>query len=247
MKKLWVFVIIVLVGGVSGILASAFLVPYMAHTPPFDKVGWIKDGSGGGTTIINKTEEKIINQDTAMIDSINQVFNSVVGISAKTAVKKGAPENIFYGTGIIATGDGLVVAAGVPGKASEVSVFLGGQVFPAEISGSDADSGLVLLKISQTNLPVANFADFAGLNLGERVDLLAVDSSGKEIEKLVDWGIIKNVSSQSFLTNLDKEDEVFSGAPLITADREIAGLCLVEKDGSIKIITADQIKQFIAQ
>jgi hypothetical protein len=247
MKKIWFFVWVIIIGGVAGILASVFLVPYLAHTPPFDKISWMKDGGNGGTTIINKTEEKIINQDTAMIDSINQVFNSVVGISAKAAVKKGAPESIFYGTGIIATGDGLIAAAGVPAKASEVSVFFNGQVFPAEISKSDADSGLTLLKINQTNLPVANFADFAGLNLGEQVDLLAIDSSGKELEKLVDWGIIKNASSQSFSISLDKEDEVFSGAPIITADREAAGLCLVGKDGSIKTITADQVKQFINQ
>jgi len=247
MKKALFFVVIVLAGGISGILSSAFFAPYLAHTSPFDKISWLKDGGNGGTTIINKTEEKIINQDTAMIDSVNQVFNSVVGISAKTAVKKGAPENVFYGTGIIITSDGLIAAAGIPAKALEISVFLNGQVFPAEVSKSDIDSGLVLLKINQTNLPVANFADFASLNLGERINLLAVDSSGKESEKLVDWGIIKKLSSQSFLASLDKEDEVFSGAPFITAGREVAGICLVEKDSSIKIITSDQVKQFIAQ
>src|SRR4030042_5534713 len=139
MKKIWAFVLIVLISGISGILASQFLAPYLAHTSPFNQISWLRKVNNG-TTIINRKEEKIIKEDTAIEDAISKINPSVVGVVSKikltsTKTKKTAVPEAIYGTGFIVTSDGLIIAASstVPAKNFDYSIVRDNTNLPAEV------------------------------------------------------------------------------------------------------------------
>ncbi len=262
MKKLWFFIFIIIVGGLAGLLASQFLVPYLAHTSPFDGISWLKNGNSG-TTIIQKTEEKTIREDTAVEDAISKIGSSAAGIISKSkpavskTTKKPLPAVSLYGTGFLVTSDGLIVAASstVPAKNYDYTVIRDGKIIPAEVAKRDDDLGLVLLKIQQSNLPVISWADFDSLRLGARIVLFGIDVSKEPVEpegapaalKFVDWGIIKAFSDKNFFISLEKEISEASGAPLLTASGEVAGVILVDKSGNLKVVPSDAIKSFFGQ
>ncbi len=249
MKKLSALLVIVLVGGLSGILASQFLVPYLAHTSPFDQISWLKQIKDG-TTIINKTEQVVIEESTAVEDAINKISPSIVGIIAKSkAGTQKTPAISSYGTGFIVTSDGMVIAdtEQTAEKNYDYSVFKDGQIMPATVVRKDAATGLVLLKIDQTNLPVVSFADFDSLRLGQKAILVGIDSSVNPITKFVDAGLIKTLSDKDFSLSMAQESAKASGAPLINIKGEVSAMAEVGSDGIIKVVTADVIESFLAK
>jgi serine protease Do len=249
MSKFWFFILVVLVGSLSGILASQFLVPYLAHTSPFDQISWLKQAKDG-TTIINKTEQVVVEESTAAEDAINKISPSIVGIIAKSkAGTVKTPVISSYGTGFIVTSDGMVITdtEQTAEKNYDYSVLKDGQIMPATVVKKDAAAGLVLLKIDQTNLPVVSFADFDSLKLGQKAILVGIDSSVNPIIKFVDAGIIKTLSDKDFSLSMAQESAKASGAPLINIKGEVSAMAQVGSDGIVKIVGAEAIKKFMGQ
>lgn len=262
MKKFLFFVFVIIIGGLAGLLGSQFLAPYLEHTSLFEGANWLK-GNNSGTTIIQKTEEKTIREDTAVEDAISKVDSSVVGVisQSKPAVSKTTKKNLptisLYGTGFLVTSDGLIVTASsnVPLTNYDHTVIRDGKIIPAEVVKRDDDSGLVLLKIQQSNLPVISWADFSSLRLGARIILFGVDVSKEPTEaggapaalKFANWGIIRAFSDKNFFVSLEKEISEADGAPLITVSGEVAGMALIDKNGNLKVVTSDAIKTFLGQ
>ncbi|OIP78731.1 MAG: hypothetical protein CO161_03480 [Candidatus Portnoybacteria bacterium CG_4_9_14_3_um_filter_44_9] len=253
MKKFWFFIFIVIIGALAGILGSQFLAPYLAHAPSFDGIGWLKNGNSG-TTIIQKTEEKTIREDTAVEDAISKIDASAVGViggskpAISKTIKKPLPTVSLFGTGFLVTSDGLILAASstVPAKNYEYSVVRDGKTVSAEVVKRDDNLGLVLLKIQQSNLPVVSWADFDSLRLGVRLVLFGVDASNN-FQKFVDWGIAASFSGKNFSVSMDKEPGEANGAPIITTLGEVAGMVLVDKNGNLKVVASDVIKDFLGQ
>lgn len=222
----------------------------------------MKNGNSG-TTIIQKTEEKTIREDTAVEDAISKIDASVVGVIssgklvASKTTKKPVSVASIYGTGFLVTSDGLIVAASstIPAKNYEYHVVRGGNAIPAEVAKRDDGLGLVLLKIQQSNLPVVSWADFDSLRLGARMVLFGISISKESVEsegmpvvlKFVDWGIASSFSGKNFSVNIDKEPGEANGAPIITTLGEVAGMALVDKNGNLKVVPSDAIKSFLAQ
>ncbi len=243
----------VIIGALSGILGSQFLTPYLKHTSPFDQISWLKNGNSG-TTIIQKTEEKTIREDTAVEDAISKIDSSVVGIISKSkpavskVTKKLLPTVWLHGTGFLVTSDGLIVAASstVPAKNYEYTVVRDGKIIPAEVAKRNDDLGLVLLKIQQSNLSVVSWADFDRLRLGARIVLFGINVPNN-FQKFVDWGIAASFSGKNFSVSIEKEPGEANGAPIVTTLGEVAGVALVDKSGNLKVVPSDAIKSFLAQ
>lgn len=262
MKKFWFFVFVITIGGLAGILGSQFLVPYLAHTSSFDGIGWLKNDNSG-TTIIQKTEEKTIREDTAVEDAISKIDSSVVGVISRgkptisKRTKKPVSAASIYGTGFLVTSDGLIVAASstVPAKNYEYIIARDGKIIPAEVAKRDDGLGLVLLRVQQSNLPVVSWADFDSLRLGARIVLFGIDVSKEPVEpegapaalKFADWGIIKAFSGKNFFISMEKEISEANGAPLITVSGEVVGMVSVDKNGNLKVVPSDAIKSFLGQ
>ena len=229
------------------------MAPYLAHTSSFDGMGWLKNGNSG-TMIIQKTEEKTIREDTAVEDAISKIDASAVGViggskpAISKTIKKPLPTVSLFGTGFLVTSDGLILAASstVPAKNYEYSVVRDGKTVSAEVVKRDDNLGLVLLKIQQSNLPVVSWADFDSLRLGVRLVLFGVDASNN-FQKFVDWGIAASFSGKNFSVSMDKEPGEANGAPIITTLGEVAGMVLVDKNGNLKVVASDVIKDFLGQ
>jgi S1-C subfamily serine protease len=246
MKKFLNFLAFLIFAGLAGILSSGFLMPYLSHTSPFDKISWLKN-TGNGTTIINKTEQITVVEETAIESSVAQANPKIVGVIVKNKSGTSKALQNIYGTGFIITSDGWVLTdnALLADKNHEFSVVKDGQVFPAEVVKKDQALGLVLIKISQTNLPVVSFVDFESLRLGQRVLMSGVDASTSTFARFVEVGFIRSLGDKIFGVSIEKEELVASGAPIFNVKGEVVGMTQVGSDNNLKVVGAEAIKQFL--
>lgn len=252
MKKIWFFILVILIGGLAGILSSGFLMPFLSHTAPFDKIGWLKEANNGGTTIINKTEQVIVEEGQALENAIEKVNPSVVGIVSQSkfsANKTKKAGQTIYGTGFMVTGDGLILAVNSVAPEGNYDYFISkeNQSVPAQIIKRDAAQGLVLLKINETNLPVVSFGETDSLRLGQRIVLAGVDASVNPLQRLVNFGIIRNTANGTFSFSLEKESQNLTGAPLIDINGDVIGEAQIDSSGKIKVVSSEAIKKFLGQ
>jgi len=194
---------------------------------------------------------------TGIVDN-NGVSHDFLEVFSAQAI-----DSIVGGSTVVPPAYKLVYLAGnnsytmavVPLTNYDYIVIRDGKIIPAEVAKRDDDLGLVLLKIQQSNLPVVSWADFASLRLGARMILFGVDVSKEPTEaggvpaalKFTNWGIIRAFSDKNFFVSLEKEISEASGAPIITTLGEVAGMVLVDKNGNLKVVASDVIKDFLGQ
>lgn len=234
--------LILIIGGLGGILADQFLLPYLATISPFSKIEFIRQARDG-TTIINKTEEIIITENTALEEAVDKVSPCLVAIQAYQNNKL-----ISQGTGFIVTSDGLVITANdlVPVKANQYLVFRNGHSLTAQVVKNDLEKDLVLVKVAESNLPVVSLAEVEDLRLGQRVILIGVDKTKDNFSRFVNLGIIRSINQGILKLNLTEENSLANGGPLINIKGEVVGLNLIDQQGLIKTIPASRIKALIS-
>ena len=251
MKKFTLFLLILLVGGLSGILSSQFLIPYLGQTPPFSKINWLKQAGGNGTTIINKTEQIIVEESLEVEKAVDKISPSVVGIVSRSKLtsKTKKAGQTFYGTGFITTGDGLILTNDFAAPEGSFDYFISrdNQSLPAEVEKRDAESGLVLLRIKETNLPVVSFGEADGLRLGQKVVLVGADASLNPLLKIVNFGVVRNLVDKSFSVSIVEKNDNLTGAPIINIKGEVLGLAEISSSGLTRIISEEQIRKFLGQ
>ncbi len=234
--------LILILGGIGGVLMDRSLIPYLGAHIPFLKE------SQPHTTIINKTEKEIIQENTALQDSIEKVINSVISVECQT--KK---EVFHQGTGIILTGDGLILTNyDLTPSYCSCFVRVKGEKIPADLIRINATSHLALIKIEQSNLPTVSLGKFNELRLGERVFLIGIDFSQEvlnhknlpELAKFVNQAIIKNINKKEIKLNIT-EIPFGMGSPLFNIKGELIGSNLIDINGNIKVVPINIVKEFI--
>jgi len=240
-KKIINIVLILIIGGLGGISADQFLLPYLSTVSFFNQFEFIKQ-SNNGTTIINPTEEITITENTAIEDAIDKIDNCLVVIQSYQNKRL-----INQGTGFLITSDGFLITSGdiVSLKASQYLVFRDGHSLAAKFIKKDFENNLALFQIENGSLPVVSIASLEDLRLGERVLLVGVELKGSELSKFVNLGIIRSINGETLKLNLDEEDILANGSPLINIKGEVIGLNLVDDEGLLKTIPVDRIKEFI--
>lgn len=233
--------IILIIGGIGGIIADQFFLPYLATIPAFSKIEFIHRTSNG-TTIINPTEKITITENIAIEEAINKISTCIVSVNAYQ--KK---ELLSQGTGMIVTSDGLIVTAAdlVPVGADEYVIFRNSHSVVAEIVRVDLGKNLALLKIKETNLPVVSFFNLSDLQLGERVIIAGIELNKEKLSSFVNLGIIRSINEDEIKINIVQESGLANGSPLINVKGEAIGLNLIDKDGFIKVISINKVKEFI--
>lgn len=238
----------VLIGGISGILASQVLLPWAAGLSVFKNADWacqIKQG----TTIINRTEKLYVTDEIASQDAIGKIANSSVEIISFREYKKAGnkemllpiPEKIAQGSGLILTGDGMVATSLslVPLEASRIIVKADLENFEAQILKKDEISNLALLKIAKTNLSVASFGDYKDLRLGEKIVLIGRE--GDEGISFVDNGFVRKKNPLAIQFSDSKS---ILGAPLCNIRGEVIGLVSQTGD-QIQVATNEKIRELM--
>lgn len=241
-KKIFNFFFILIIGGLGGILADRFFLPYLVSWPWLAKIKFIQQ-AGQGTTIINPTEKIIITENTALEQAIDKISPCLVGI--KTFQNE---QMISQGTGFILTSDGLVVTANdlVPIKATQYSVFRDGRSLNSQVIRRDLENNLALLRIEEKNLPVVSLINLEDLDLGQRIILIGLEEIKGEWYKFVNLGIIRSISKETLKINLIEENILANGGPLLNDKGEVIGLNLVSQKGLLKTIPNSKIRNLLS-
>jgi len=233
------FILILLIGGLGGILAEIFVLPYLIALPLFSRVDFLRQFRNG-TVVINKTEKVYITENQAIEEAIDAISPRLAAIQSFRG-----NQMIGEGSGFILASDGWIITAGdlAPLNADRILIYCNGESFTVKDIRRDPKNNLVLLKIEQNNLPVVSLADFTDVHLGEQVILIGGQKTPAGLYKFVNLGTVRGLNQGIMEINLKESSILANGGPLINIKGEALGLNLVDKNGLKKIIPASIIKE----
>ncbi len=175
-SKIILIISILLLSMVVSFAMQFFVWPRLSVIPFFARYELGKNNKK--TIIINKTEKITVKEDFSLAKSAEKIIPAIAKIyflSEETAVGKKIELNTQSATGVVLSGDGVVVTM-LPEfslQNKRIKVFLAdGQEFIAEIKNEDTFNGLLILKIEADNLPVAPFGESNNLDNGEKLILI---------------------------------------------------------------------------
>jgi len=238
-------------------IADRYFFPYLSTTKLFAKYDFLKKGSED-ITVINKTEQVTVKEETSISKIANQVSSSIVNIvsyqdkdTKNIAIKKAgiAKDITKNGTGIIVTGDGMIMtyasAINVSNSKYKVMTY-DGNVYDGELLGVDTYSNLAFLKVNANNLSVASFGDSDGIKAGEKV--IAVANSFGSYANRYASGLISDLNpaynlAGMALSSSEKMEGVyetdfnyqnyFIGGPVVDYNGQVVGIAgVINKDNS---------------
>ena len=240
LKKIFLTLIIFLIGGLGGILLPSV----------FARLSGRGDDR---TTIINKTEQVIISQDIATEKAYQKNSASLVYIAGNPRTMR-AEQSSYDGQAAVARGMGFIVGSDgliltrrewVPSGGGAVSAVVGSETLPAKIVKRSDESGLVLLKVERSNLPVVSFAPLEDKNIGANVFLIGFKQLSSGAARFVNAGILKNKDGAMWETNIKEDLKLATGTPLINLNGDVVGINAVNSAGYVFAIPSDVIKKFI--
>jgi len=236
LKNILKIIAIFIFGMAGGIFADQIFWPYFVEKPLFYQYRLEQ-----APVYVTETKEITIQENTAIRNAVERVEKTVVGV--KTKLKNG---KILEGSGVIVSSDGLAVTlADLAPTGSETSFLWEGKSVSFQILKKDVKEDLVLVKIAETNLPTAGFADLDRIRIGERVFLVGiVFEKGVTPKKIVNEGIVKSLSENSIQTNIF-EKNTLAGSPLFNIEGSVLGLNTIDQEGKIVTIPISKIRSFI--
>lgn len=228
-----------LVGGLAGIIFSQLVLPWLAGFAPFNKVAWICN-TKEGTTIINRSERVYLTQELAYQESLAKISGAVVDVRAERG-----GVILAEGSGFVLTGDGVLVTANslASKSAAKYLVSWDGKETEVKVIKRDEQNNLVLLKMEGNNLPVVTLGDSASLRLGEMVFLAGADRGQNGTSVFSNVGFIKTLTPEPTVNFTEKP--AASGSLMASVKGEVIGLNLVDKNGDIKIVSSEKIRELL--
>jgi S1-C subfamily serine protease len=242
-KKIFLIIVVVFLGGLGGIIADRYIFPYLSSTDYFMKHDWLKKAAED-ITVINKTEQVFVKEETSITKISNQISASVVGIISypQTDAKNSARKNTTsvgptYGTGLIVTSDGLIMtyedAINLNNSRYKVVAY-DGSSYDAEISGADAYSNLVFLKISAGNLSAVSLGNSDDIKPGEKI--IAIGINPGDFSHVYSAGLISNFSptynlAGKSISSSDKLEGVFEAD--LNSEKNYIGGPIVDYTGQV--------------
>ncbi|MFZ2188132.1 MAG: S1C family serine protease [Candidatus Moraniibacteriota bacterium] len=256
-KEILIIFVIIVIGGLSGIIANRYIFPRLAITKFFGKYDFIKK-STENVTVINKTEQVFIKEDSSINKIVNQVTSSVVNITSYTTSEKNSlsgkniiatQSTIKNGTGVIVASDGLIVtyaSAIIPENAKYKVIVSDKNIYDATLLEIDSYSNLAFLKINASNLSVASFANSDEAKSGEKI--IAIGSDLPASAPFFAAGILSSFNpsynlSEKTIASSEKLEGVFEidnsqqdhfvGGPVVDYSGQIIGITgLVRRDNA---------------
>lgn len=264
LNKVIFCILVIILGGMGGVLMDKYFFPYLSSTKLFSKYEFLKK-STENVTIINKTEQITIKEDTSISKISNQIASAVINIvSYPDTTKSGTITSIKNGTGAIVTSDGLIMTylGAINPQDSKYKVLIdANNSYDAELVGVDSFSNLAFLKINANNLPSLSFGDSDDSKPGEKV--IAIGNSDKTFGARYSSAILgnfdpyfnlsgKTLSSSEKLEGVYKTDFLSGknllGGPIVDYTGQVIGVIgLIEKNGiqTFFEIPSNQIKRVI--
>ena len=234
-KNILKVIVIFVFGMFGGIFADQIFWPYFIERPFFYQYRLDQ-----APIVMNKTEEIIIQENSALENAIEKVEKSVAGIKIETASGK-----TIEGSAIVITSDGLILTVfDLINQSGGTTLFFDGQAVEFRVLKKDAQNNLALLKIEKNNLPTTGFAEFGSLRFGQRVFLIGAFFRNGIFTKMVNEGIIKSYDEDSVITNIFEKSYI-KGSPLFNIKGELVGINLTDQEGKVVAISINKIREFI--
>mgnify|MGYP001565053391 CR=1 FL=1 len=237
------FTIMTLVSLLAGMVGTAFVL--------FGREQWVWLARWTGSSVQSEPVVRTITRKaesaTVPSDTIKSVAQNVVSIYVRrAAVSNGAPllEQLYLpadrrGAGVLLTEDGVGVTTrrAIPDLTKEIAIVTHDQsVYLTKQFYVDPASDLVFFQMSARGLPVVDYAQVAGVTLGET--LLAVARQSTSLVPVVSTTTLATVLQQRVSTRADllrsserlsallqaKESTDIPGVPVFTTDGKLVGL-----------------------
>ncbi len=181
-RKTFIVVIIIVIGGLSGIVAERYFFPFLVSTKFFSKFEFLKK-SMQDVTVVNRTEQVFVKEETSIDKIAGQVTPSVASIiiyrnietktnTAKKQLIKTDLTSIKSSAGVIITNDGLILTYFNIPKIDDYkfkAILSNGKTYDAELVGFDSYSNLAFLKVDESNLPTISFGNSDDSKPGEKL------------------------------------------------------------------------------
>ena len=222
-------------GGAGGFLVGYFLPTKEAKQAALQTV-----------TEKEKTEKLVVEESSAIIDTVKKIGPSVVSILTTANVKDfwGIINQKGGGTGFIITSDGLILTnKHVVEAAKELTVITrDGKSYTATVKATDPFNDLAILSIDAKNLPVVEIGDSDKLEVGQHV--IAIGNALGEFQNTVTSGVISAkgrtlVAEGERLEDLIQTDAAInpgnSGGPLCNVKGQVIGINAVMASGAENI------------
>ncbi|MCR4323152.1 MAG: serine protease [Candidatus Azambacteria bacterium] len=244
MKKIIFFVYIVVVAGIGGLVSVLFVAPKLAGIAPFSTMAFFNEGRDQAV-IVNKTEQILIQRNTAFKKAYEKNVSALVTV--KVVNEGGIAQS--SGAGFIVSADGLILTRREwvsEGKKTVMMIVRGSDEMKAEIVRISEESGLALLKITASGLPVVSFAKDITDQLGAEVFLLGTKRGSAGQISFVNIGVVKSIDGKLIETNIYEDFRLATGTPLVNVAGDIVGINSVNSSGYVFTITADEITRFLS-
>jgi serine protease Do len=241
-RGIFIFFLIFIIGGLGGVYFDQKVLPMIRTSKHLSRINFLKR-SAENVTVINKTEQVIIQEDDSVNEIASQASNTVVNIISISSQNSPASEQGVReqsGTGMIATSDGLITTyrTAIIEDGAIYKVFLfNGNSYDAKLLGVDEFSNLAFLKIDTPNLMAIPFGDSSDARPGKK--LVAIGNSFGEYQNRYASGLLssidktfnlagKSVSSTEKLESVFEDDfsdrREYIGGPVIGHSGDLVGI-----------------------
>lgn len=226
---------VILLGALGGIAGERVIFPKLASMPQFSFLGQFTEE---GTTIINQTEQVIIDRSDALPRALEKITPTVVRIT------RDGEET----SGLILTQDGIVaVDAAFATRPGEIIVERGGERLSAKLLKVESESGAALLRVSVRNLPVSDFDE--DVSLAESlVGVLVRKGSDSAVSQEVFLAYVQRKEDDSFVPSLELLPE-HRGMTFATFEGKAAGLVVgpLRAGGPMRVVSAKTLRELLSQ
>ena len=241
-RGLLLVVLIMLIGGLSGLIMDRYLFPYFSASRIFSHYDFLKKANEN-VTVINRTEQVTLKEETSINKISNQAAASIVNIllyptGEKSVLRKIGKTEPKNQTGIIVTSDGLIMTYLWPANSASSWKYkvltADGNSYDGILVGQDNYSNLVFLKISAGNLTAASFGNSDDDKPGEKI--IAIGNSFGSYANRYAAGVLGNFNANmsingKMLPNSEKLQGVFGTD--FNYEEQFVGGALVDYTGQM--------------
>jgi len=254
-KWIGIAISIFILGGIGGVFFDRSFLPWLAVQRGLDRVGFLKRAADN-VTIINKTEQVVVQEDNSLGTIVSQPATAVVTLIPRltsTTEKNAQQTKKNPVTGVLLTNDGVIVTYREQGTVETniepmTALLFDGSSHEARFIGLDPLTELAFFRIDVVDVPSISLADSDSALVGKKLIAFAfayqsyqrrfmtgtldtIDTpfnlSGKTVSSTEKWEGV-------FRTNLG-QDADFVGGPVIQYNGEMLGIV-----GSLSIDNVSQ-------
>lgn len=209
---------------------------------------------GRGESAANITKQKVVQEESAVIDVVDKVSPAVVSILIKTTSFDFFSGPSTYesgiGTGFIVDSTGLVVTNShvVDDPSGEYTVVLNdGKDYKVEKIHLDESSDIAILEITARGLPKVELGDSASLKVGQKA--IAIGNALGKFSNTVTVGVISGIARELEAVSGSGTQKVYedviqtdaalnpgnSGGPLLNSAGQVVGINVATTFGADNI------------